>query len=140
MAGVIIVVINQNANEAANRNANLAAGGQLPTAVQQPAPAQQAPIIIQQPATVQPAPVIIQQPAASQPAETKANEDAKLQEIATKKLNEEPEFESVVTTVNNSRAVLSGAVASAAAKAKAEQLVKAVPGVLSVENNIVVPD
>jgi hypothetical protein len=140
VAGVIIVVSNQNTNEAANRNANLAAGGQLPTPVQQPAPVQQAPIIIQQPAAVQPAPVIIQQSAPDQKELTRANEDANLQDIATKKLSEDLELGSVVAKVDDARAVLSGAVGSAAAKARAEQLVKAVPGVKSVENNIVVPD
>ena len=139
VAGVIVVVMNQNANEAANRNANMVAAVALPTA-QQAAPVQQAPIIIQQPATVQPAPVIIQQPAEQNSTQrTSANEDASMQDIAVKKLSEDQELESVVATVNNAHAVLSGAAGSAAAKARAEQLVKGVPGVKSVENKIVVP-
>jgi hypothetical protein len=65
IAVVAYLVVNKNDNEAANRNANVAAASQAsatqpPVIVQQPA--QQAPVIIQQPATQQ-APVIIQQPA-----------------------------------------------------------------------------
>jgi len=138
VAGVIFVVMNQNANEAANRNANMVAAVALPTA-QQAAPAQQAPIIIQQPATIQPAPVIIQPSEQSSTQRTIANEDASMQDSASKKLSEDLELESVVATVNNAHVVLSGAAGSAAAKARAEQLVKGVPGVKSVENKIVVP-
>jgi osmotically-inducible protein OsmY len=96
-------------------------------------------VIIQQPAPAQQAPVIIQQPA--QPGQretTSANDDANMQDIATKRLNENPDMAGVVMTVNDARAVLTGTVNSAAAKAKAEQIVKAVRGVKSVDNKIVV--
>ena len=134
---VLYIVVNRNANEAANRNANLAAAGQAPptTIVQQPV--QQPPVIIQQPA--QQAPVIIQQPAQQQErANTSANDDANMQDIATKRLAEELNMAGVVTTVTDARAILTGTVNSAATKAKAEQLVKAVRGVKSVDNQIVV--
>ena len=135
---VIYLVNNRNANESANRNTNLDVASQAPpptTIVQQPA--QQAPVIIQQPA--QQAPVIIQQPA--QPSErenTSANDDAKMQDIATKRLAEDPNMAGVVMTITDARAVLTGTVNSAATKAKAEQIVKAVRGVKSVDNKIVV--
>jgi len=123
---------------ASNRNPNVDVATQAPppTIVQQPAPAQQ-PVIIQQPA--QPAPVIIQQPAQpTQRENTSANDDANMQDIATKRLTEEPDMAGVVMTITDSRAFLTGTVNSAATKAKAEQIVKAVRGVRSVDNKIVV--
>jgi hypothetical protein len=133
---VFYIVSNRNANELANRNANLAIASQAPptTIVQQPAPAQQAPVIIQQPAPVQPAPVIIQQP---NPRDS-ASDDANMQEVATKRLNDELDMTAVSIAISNGRAVLTGSVNSVATKAKAEQIVKAVRGVKSVDNQIVV--
>jgi len=137
IAAIFYIVSNRNANESANRNANLDAASQAPptTIVQQPA--QQAPVIIQQPA--QQAPVIVQQPAqTSQRENTSANDDANMQDIATKKLAEDLNMAGVVMTITDARAVLTGSVNSAATKAKAEQMVKAVRGVKSVDNQIVV--
>jgi hypothetical protein len=137
IAVVLYLVSNRNANESANRNANLEVASQAPptTIVQQPA--QQAPVIIQQPA--QQAPVIIQQPAQpSQRENTSANDDANMQDIATKKLAEDFNLAGVVMTITDARVVLTGTVYSAGAKAKAEQVVKSVRGVKSVDNQIVV--
>ena len=138
IAVVLYIVSNRNANESANRNANLDVASQAPpptTIVQQPA--QQAPVIIQQPA--QQAPVIIQQPPqSSQRENTSANDDAKMQDIATRRLAEDQNMAGVVMTVTDARAVLTGTVNSAATKAKAEQIVKGVRGVKSVDNKIVV--
>jgi hypothetical protein len=139
IAAILYIVSNRNANESANRNANLDVASQAPptTVVQQPA--QQAPVIIQQPAPAQQAPVIIQQPAQpGQRENTSANDDANMQDIATKKLTEDPDMAGVVMTITDARAVLTGTVNSAATKAKAEQIVKAVRGVKSVDNKIVV--
>ena len=134
MAAILYIVSNRNANESANRNANLevASQAQQPaTIVQQPA--QQTPVIIQQPAA-QPAPVIIQQPT----LRDNASDDANMQEVATKRLGEETDMNAVSITITDSQAVLTGTVYSAATKAKAEQIVKAVRGVKSVDNKIVV--
>ena len=141
IAAILYIVSNRNANESANRNANLDAASQAPptTVVQQPA--QQAPVIIQQPAPAQQAPVIIQQPAPAQPSQrenTSANDDANMQDTATKRLNEDPDMAGVIMTITDARAVLTGTVKSAATKAKAEQIVKAVRGMKSVDNQIVV--
>lgn len=140
--GVIAyLVVNKNDNEAANRNANVAAAAaqsspQAPVIVQQPA--QQAPIIIQQPAPVQQAPIVVEQPAQpSQRQTTSANDDANMQDIATKRLAENIEMSGVTITVSDARAVLTGTVNSEANKAKAEQLVKGVRGVKSVDNKLV---
>jgi hyperosmotically inducible protein len=140
---VIYIVNNRNANESANRNTNLDVAASQTTTHDAPPttiiqqPAQQAPVIIQQPA--QQAPVIVQQPAQpSQRENTSANDDANMQDIATKRLTEDPALGGVVMTITDARAVLTGSVYSAAAKAKAEQIVKAVRGVKSVDNKIVV--
>ncbi|HEY3040620.1 MAG TPA: BON domain-containing protein [Pyrinomonadaceae bacterium] len=137
IAAIFYIVSNRNANESANRNANLevasqANSDQVPptTIIQQPA--QQAPVIIQQPA--QPAPVIIQQPS----LRDNASDDANMQEVATKRLGEETDMNAVSIAITDSQAVLTGTVYSAATKAKAEQIVKAVRGVKSVDNHIVV--
>ena len=136
IAVVLYIVSNRNANEAANRNANLEASQAPPTTIVQQ-PAQQQPVIIQQPAPQ--APVIIQQPAEpSARANTSANDDANMQDIATKRLTEEPGMAGVVMTVTDAQAVLTGTVSSAATRAKAEQIVKAVRGMKSVDNKIVV--
>ena len=137
VAVVLFLVSNRNANESANRNANLEIANQAtPTTIVQQ-PAQQAPVIIQQPA--QQAPVIIQQPAQpSQRENTSANDDANMQDIATKRLAEDLNMAGVIMTITDARAVLTGTVDSEATKAKAEQLVKGVRGVKSVDNQIVV--
>lgn len=67
-----------------------------------------------------------------------ASDDANMQEVATSRLNDEPDMTSVSIAINAARAVLTGTVNSAATKAKAEQIVKAVRGVKSVDNQIVV--
>lgn len=134
---VLYLVANRNANEAANRNANLAASQannhQPATIVQAPVP-QPAPVIIQQPAGGQQAPVIIQQPN----QRDSVSDDANMQEIATKRLAEETDMKAVLITITDARAVLTGTANSAATRARAEQLVKAVRGVKSVHNQIVV--
>lgn len=139
IAIVLYIVSNRNANESANRNANLDVASQTrqpATIVQQPAP--QAPVIIQQPAQQQ-APVIIQQPTEpSQRQNTSANDDANMQDVATKRLAEDSNMAGVVMTITDSRVVLTGTVNSAVTKAKAEQIVKAIRGVKSVDNQIVV--
>ena len=61
-----------------------------------------------------------------------------MQKVATKRLNDEPDMTTVSITISEARAVLTGSVNSAATKAKAEQIVKAVRGVKSVDNQIVV--
>ena len=140
---VLLLVANRNANEAANRNANLEAASQTNShqpsvIVTQPVP-QPAPVIIQQPAGGQQPPVVILQPAQPSLREnTSANEDAAMQDIATRKLIEDPSMTGVVMTVTDARVVLTGTVSTAATKAKAEQIVKAVRGVKSVDNQIVV--
>lgn len=141
VGAVVYFVSSRNANESANRNANLEAANQTnnaqppsTTIVQQPAAP--APVIIQQPAAAQQAPVIIQQPA--QASRDTTSDDANMQEVATKRLTEEPGMTSVSISISNAEAVLIGSVNSAATKAKAERLVRAIRGVKSVDNQIVI--
>lgn len=67
-----------------------------------------------------------------------ASDDANMQEVATSRLTAEPDMTTVSIAINAARAVLTGTVNSEANKVKAEQIVKAVRGVKSVENQIVV--
>jgi len=67
-----------------------------------------------------------------------ASDDANMQEVATRRLNDEPDMTTVSMTISDAQAVLTGTVNSEATKAKAEQIVKAVRGVKSVANEIVV--
>lgn len=67
-----------------------------------------------------------------------ASDDANMQEVAASRLNDDPAMTTVSIAINAARAVLTGTVNSEATKAKAEQIVKAVRGVKSVENQIVV--
>jgi len=67
-----------------------------------------------------------------------ASDDANMEEVATSRLNDEPDMTTVSIAINAARAVLTGSVDSEATKVKAEQIVKAVRGVKSVDNQIVV--
>lgn len=69
---------------------------------------------------------------------TNATADETLQRLAAKNLSEDSDFASVSVSISEARAVLTGTVVSAAAKAKAEKSVKAVQGLKSIDNKIVV--
>jgi hypothetical protein len=67
-----------------------------------------------------------------------APDDVTMQQVAAEKLSEDLDLASVCVTVSDARGVLTGTVNSAAAKAKAEKLVRTVQGVKSIDNKIVV--
>jgi uncharacterized membrane protein YeaQ/YmgE (transglycosylase-associated protein family) len=67
-----------------------------------------------------------------------ASDDANMQEVAISRLNDEPDMTTVSIAINAARAILTGTVNSEATKVKAEEIVKAVRGVKSVDNQIVV--
>src|SRR6266516_3535128 len=93
---------------------------------------------VQQPASQQ-AFVTIAKPIQQSGTENStAPDDAAMQQVAAEKLSEDPDLASVCVTVSEARGVLTGTVNSAAAKAKAEKLVKSVQGVKSIDNKIVV--
>lgn len=141
----IYVISNKNREAAADRNANLSAATlnstqQAPpatTVVQQPAPQQQPPVIIQQAPAQQQQPVIIQQPAPSQAA-VDSQDDASTQVTATKRLSENQGMALITVTMRRGTATLSGTASSEALKSKAEQVVRAVRGVIAVDNQIVI--
>src|SRR5256886_3448040 len=66
-----------------------------------------------------------------------ASDDANMQEVVTSRLNDEPDMARVSITISEARAILTGTVNSEATKAQAGQIVKAVRGVKSVDNQIV---
>lgn len=129
----VYIVTNKNANDAANRET----AAQIASQEAQQPTAQQAPIIVQQPAPVQQPPVIVQQPAvvADQGA---TMDDSTMLELATKRLGEEPALALITASIANGRATLTGSVSSASDKVRAENLVKGVRGVKSVDNRITV--
>lgn len=112
---------------------------------QQPTPLPQTPIIIQQPATTtaQP-PIIIEQPApaTTAPAATapSGTDDSSIQSTIDKKMAEDATLSTVgvTTTVLDGKVTLIGTVNTQALKNQVERLVKAVKGVRTVDNQIIV--
>jgi hypothetical protein len=134
---ILYIVSNRITNESANRSETLQVASQppVPSTAPQPAQVQQAPVIIQQPdAPAQQPTLILQQPI---PRDS-ASDDANMQEVATRRLVDEPDMSEVSITISEARAVLTGTVSSAATKTRAERLVKGVRGMKSVDNKIVV--
>jgi hypothetical protein len=124
---------------------------QQPMVVQQPAPVQQQPpIIIQQPgATTTQPPVVIQQPApvttttttsSDAPGRTGGTDDSTIQSEIDKRMAEDAALSTVqvTATVEAGKVTLIGTVDSQAIKGKVERLVKAIKGVKSVDNQIIV--
>ena len=156
---VIVVLFLMNpSDDSENTNINVRAGAatqptplvQTPVIVQPTPFVQPTPIIIQQapPMTTAPPPVIIQQapPAtttapATAPA-TSVADDTALQSKIDKAYKDDSEIAAtdVMALVIDGKATLTGTVNSAALKQKAERLARAVKGVSSVENKIVVSD
>jgi hypothetical protein len=113
---------------------------------QQPTPLQQQPIIIQQPAPAadQP-PIIIQQPAppatsSGATSKTAGSDDAAIQSEIDKKMSEDANLSTVAVTatVSEGKVTLIGTVDSQAIKNQVERLVKAIKGVKTVDNQIIV--
>lgn len=139
---VLYWVNNNNENQEANRQAAIESSrlqAEAQARSQSQVPSQQPPVIIQQPAPTQQAPVVIQQPSAAPSVEVRnVVDDSTLQDAAAKRLSDAVDLEMVTVTVLNGKALLSGNVASKDLKTKAEQVVRAVQGVKSVENKITV--
>ena len=93
-------------------------------------------ITVQQP-TQQRASLIVGQPLLQVGRENNtATDDETLQRLAAKRLTEDSDTASVSVDITEARAVLTGTVNSAAARARAEKLVKTIRGVKSVDNRI----
>lgn len=117
-----------------------------PVIVQQATPLPQPqPIIIQQPAQAasQP-PVIIEQPATSSATTTTSKpsgtDDTAIQSEIDKRVSQDATLSTVAVTatVSGGKVTLSGTVDTPAIKSQVEKLVKAIKGVKSVDNQIVV--
>lgn len=138
----IVVLFLMNGQQTDTTNANLAEtqpAAQQPVIVQQPAQ-QQPPVIIQQPAPAanQP-PVIINQPApAGVPANT--SNDGAIQTAIDKKIGDDPNLSTlgITTTVLDGKVTVTGTVKSEAVKSQVDRMLRAIPGVKQVDNQIVV--
>ena len=132
------------------QSASAPAPAQQPVFIEQAPPAQtQPPIIIQQPAptttTAQP-PIIIEQapaPAAAPPATTSGasgTDDFAIQAAIDKRMAEDAALSTtgVTATVSEGKVTLIGTVESQALKNQVERMVKAIKGVRSVDNQVVV--
>jgi hypothetical protein len=153
----LFILNRQNNDSTANMNTQTATTTtttqppvqQQPVIVQQPAPTpQQPPIIIQQPAptTSQP-PVIIEQPATTSSTTTKettskssGTDDTAIQSEIDKKMSQDATLSTaaVTATVAEGKVTLIGTVDTAAIKDRVEKMVRAIKGVKSVDNQIVV--
>jgi len=110
------------------------------TIVQQPA-AQQPPVIIQQaPPATQPAPIIVTQPAGGSTSTTSGSNDSAIQAEVDKRILDDPNLSSLGLTASvlSGKATLIGTVKSEAIKAQFERLVRGVPGVKAIDNQIIV--
>jgi flagellar basal body-associated protein FliL len=140
---LVLLVMNGSFSNANNANVATAQASPAPptTIVQQPA--QQPPVIVQQPAPATQQPPIIVNPPAPAPATGSAAtvpDDASIQATIDKKLQNDPALSSldVTATVANGKVTLVGTVKSEQLKNQIERLVRAVKGVKSVDNQIVV--
>ncbi len=147
---LFLFILNRQQDTVTEVNANVRASS-APTPAQQPviieqAPQPQTPIIIQQPATTttQP-PIIIEQPApaAAPPASTagtNGTNDAAIQSEIDKRMAENADLSTlgVTATVLDGKVTLIGTVETPALKSQVERMVKAVKGVRSVDNQVIV--
>jgi hypothetical protein len=149
LTALLVFFFMNNGTDATQTNVNVTAAATpiptIPTPLpQQPMQQPQPPIIIQQPpAASQPAPVIVPPPAgatSSAPAPNPANDDSAIETRVNKALTDDTNLASlgITVTVVNGKAMLNGLVKTADLKAHAEQVAKAVRGVRSVDNKIIV--
>ena len=142
VALVTILVLFMMSGQTDTANDNLAAQQTAPpptTIVQQPAQ-QQPPVIIQQaPPAPQQAPIIITQPAAGGSTSSGSN-DLAIQNEIDKRILEDPTFSPLGITVSvlDGKATLIGTVKSEGLKSQFEKMIRKVPGVKQVDNQIIV--
>ena len=150
LTALLVFFFMNSGTDATETNVNVAtaAATPIPTVptpivLQQATPLPQQPIIIQQPpAATQPAPVIVAPPAGSTsaPATNPANDDSAIESRVNTALNDDASLASlgITVTVIEGKAMLNGLVKTAEVKAHAEQVAKAVRGVRSVDNKIII--
>lgn len=141
----LFILNRQNSDTAVNSNVRTetTATPLQPLVVQQPAQQQQPPIIIQQPgSTTSQPPIIIEQPAAAPASSAKsgAPDDASIQSEIDKRMSEDSALSTVAVTatVSGGKVTLIGTVDSPPIKAQVERLVRAIRGVKTVDNQVIV--
>lgn len=150
---ILFLFLMNRQDEAANANARVATVQPTPipqtTIIQQPAPQQPATIVVQQPAAPQSQPIIVPPSTSSSSsttttesatAKTKEPDDTTIQSYVDKKLSDSPTFSNLGITaiVLDGKVTLTGTVDTPELKRQAENLVKSVRGVRSVDNQIAV--
>jgi osmotically-inducible protein OsmY len=98
-------------------------------------------VIIQQPAPAGQPPVVINQPApAGGSAPVNTSNDGAVQMAIDKKISEDPNLSSlgITTTVLDGKVTVTGTVKSEALKSQIDRMLRAIPGVKQVDNQIVV--
>lgn len=163
VTAIVFLFIMNSGDDEGNTNINVR------TAAAQPTPVTQVPVIVQQTPMTQPTPIIITQPApvvvevpstttttttvpppattttttTAPPPASSGADDNTLQLNVEKAFRDDPDISgsSVIATVLDGKATITGEVKTAALKQKAERLVRTVKGIASVDNKITVnPD
>ena len=135
---VVLFLMNGPTTDTVNANVAQQPAAQQPVIVQQPA-AQQPPVIIQQPAPVtQQPPVVITQTAPSG-GSASGSQDASIQAAIDKKIADDPAFSSlgIIATVLDGKVTITGTVNNEGTKAQVERMIRTIPGVKQVDNQIV---
>ena len=133
VTAIVFLFLMNRGDDEGNTNINVRTA-----AATQPTPLAQVPVMVQTPMT-QPTPIVITQP----PPASSGTDDTALQMNVEKAFRNDTEIAvtSVIATVLDGKATLTGEVKTPALKQKAERLVRAVKGIASVENKITVnPD
>jgi BON domain len=135
---VLLLMSGQTTNTANDNLAVQQAAPPATTVVQQPAP-QQPPVIIQQAPAPQQAPIIVTQPAAGGSSSSGSNDSAIQTEI-DKRILDDPTLSPLGITVSvlDGKATLIGIVKSENLKSQFEKMIRNVPGVKQVDNQIMV--
>lgn len=153
---ILFLFLMNRQDEAANANARVATAQPSPipqtTIIQQPAPQQPATVVVQQPAVPPATQPIVIPPSGSTSssssttttesanAKTGVPDDTTIQSYVDKKLSDSPTFSKldITAVVLEGKVTLTGTVDTPDLKRQAENLVKSVRGVRSVDNQIAV--
>ncbi len=137
---IVVLFLMNGPTDTTNQNLAEAqpATQQPPVIVQQPAPQQQPPVIIQQPAPVGQAPVIIQQ--APSGGSSAGSQDASIQAAIDRRIADDSSLSSmgITATVLDGKVTITGTVPSEAVKSQVDRAIRAISGVKTVDNQIIV--
>lgn len=137
---IVLFLMSGQTTDMANDNLAVQQTAPPPTTIVQQPAQQQPPVIIQQaPPATQPAPIIVTQPAAGGSISSGSN-DAAIQTEIDKRILDDPVFSPLGITVSvlDGKATLIGTVSREELKSQFEKMVRNVPGVKQVDNQIIV--